>query len=158
MSQNQCCHISCTYIDAVSSQQLSCQFWKKLVWRWAGWTPTSRRAFEGPTPPLSPCWLFLFLHPASICLSSCSGVMNPLLKPQLHSSREPSCRRACGGYNELGVYPGFPDLWPMTSSIKEVLHLSEVHRAMMSPQPATLSPGPAGKQEPLVFTCFYLFS
>ncbi|KAJ4941928.1 hypothetical protein JOQ06_011800, partial [Pogonophryne albipinna] len=41
------------------------------------------------------------------------------------SSREPSCRKACGGYNELGVYPGFPDLRPLTSSIKEVLHLSE---------------------------------
>lgn len=80
------------------------------------------------------CWSCLFKRLPSICLSSCSVLMNLLPEPQPHSSREPSCRKACGGYNELGVYPGCPDLRPMTSSIKEVLHLSETE----GPKPGTL--------------------
>lgn len=74
----------------------------------------------------------------SLCLSSHSVLMNLLSEPQPYSNREPSCRKASGGYNELGVYPGFPDLRPMTSSIKEVLHLSET----VGPKLMNASPGP----------------
>lgn len=88
--------------------------WLKVTWHCHPGDDTEK------SPPL-----VLHLQPASIHLSSCSLVMNLLPEPQPHSSREPSCRKACGGYNELHVYPGFPDLWPMTSSISKVLHLSE---------------------------------
>lgn len=60
---------------------------------------------------------------SSLQLFSCDE--SPPSAPAPLQQREPSCRKACGGYNELGVYPGFPDLRPMTSSINEVLLLSE---------------------------------
>lgn len=53
--------------------------------------------------------ILAYNHSASICLSSWYTDESPP-KAAAHSSREPSCRKACGGYNELGVCPGFPDL------------------------------------------------
>lgn len=131
----------------------------RIIWPWClltGEAPLVAVAGGGRASLL--CALGLSLQAASIYLSlqllSAGETGNLLPEPQPHSSREPSCRKVCGGYNELGVYPGCPDLRPMTSSIKEVLHLSET----VGPKPGTLRPGPASKQGPLIFTCFYLFS
>lgn len=62
--------------------------------------------------------------------------------PWLHSSREPSCRKACGGYNELGVYLGVPR--PLTH---DIIHQGgpTLKRNGGPPKPGTLRPDPAGE-------------
>lgn len=75
----------------------------------------------------------------SICLSSW-WIWPP--HPRLHSSREPSCRKACGGYNELGVYLGVPR--PLTHYIINQGGPT-LKRNGGPPKPGTLRPDPAGE-------------
>lgn len=99
----------------------------------------SSRSREGPSIT-APCTI-PSLRAASIHPSL--QLMNlPPPPPLLHSSREPSCRKACGGYNELGVYLGVPR--PLTHDIINQGGPT-LKRNGGPPKPGTLRPDPVGE-------------